>query len=374
MTKKTQRKARRTVLIVVLALVGLCLLASLVSALTNLGLPKPETYSFLPDVDKARLNEALHLKSALGDQVWPGWGTTHAPVIIWNQANQFLVNFPGTTPDGWTIVANDTFDGQPYYRQPVSRAQNFAVLVGNQMAASMASKSTTDLFLINSFQSLFPTPLKQIFPYRFLIQPSETQIGGVLHEDFHVFQNLMAPDRLMAAEDAQQFATQYDASVPRFSAELKTESQLLAEALEAKSNPLTAEYVRQFLQQRASRRQSLQIDPNFVEYERWLEWEEGVAKYVEVDSLRLAYQTKSYAPVPEMKSDPDFNSYQGYDKRWSQELTQLRNPTGSIDTHFYNTGMAEAFLLDRLMPDWKSKIMGPNVFLEDLLQQAVSQK
>ena len=33
------------------------------------------------------------------------------------------------------------------------------------------------------------------------------------------------------------------------------------------------------------------IDPTLVAYERWLEWEVGGAKYVEVDCLRLAFQT-----------------------------------------------------------------------------------
>jgi hypothetical protein len=36
------------------------------------------------------------------------------------------------------------------------------------------------------------------------------------------------------------------------------------------------------------------------------------------------------------------------------------------------TGMAEAFLLDRLLPGWKEKALQDNIFLEDLLRQAVS--
>ena len=44
------------------------------------------------------------------------------------------------------------------------------------------------------------------------------------------------------------------------------------------------------------------------------------------------------------------------------------------DTRFYYTGMAQAFLLDRLMPDWKSSIFSEGVWLEDLLRQAIEDK
>ncbi len=41
------------------------------------------------------------------------------------------------------------------------------------------------------------------------------------------------------------------------------------------------------------------------------------------------------------------------------------------EARFYYTGLAEAALLDRLMPDWKARVMAKGVWLEDLLQLAV---
>ncbi len=116
------------------------------------------------------------------------------------------------------------------------------------------------------------------------------------------------------------------------------------------------------------------LDQALVDYERWLEWEEGMAKYVEVDSYRLASQTGGYSPLPAMADDPYFKSYRKFNSRWSQELFQLRNPSGSPETRFYNTGMAESFLLDRLKPDWKNTVMQNGIFLEDLLRQAIAEK
>jgi hypothetical protein len=37
------------------------------------------------------------------------------------------------------------------------------------------------------------------------------------------------------------------------------------------------------------------------------------------------------------------------------------------------TGMAQAFLLDELVHDWKDKYWGEGIFLEDLLRTAIAE-
>jgi hypothetical protein len=374
MPLKSNRRADKIFLTIFLSLLGLCLLLSVISAISNIGLPQPENSDHLSNVDQARLAEALHFKTELGDRVWPGWGDTQIPVIVWNHAYEFLVGYPAQPPAGWEIVPQDQFNNQVYYRRPAADPQNFAVPVGDQWAASMATKTEADAFLIATFRDLFPAPLKQVFPYRVIIQPSETQIGGILHEDFHVFQQDSAPDRLAHAEAVHRYGDQYQSAAEAFRAELKQEGGLLAQALEAESDEKAAILVEQFLQVREHRRQTYQLSPILTSYERWLEWEEGTAKYVEVASLRQAFESTMYAPLPSMADDPYFKSYRRFHSRWTQELIQLRNPTGSGETRFYNMGMAESFLLDRLLPDWKSQVMTEDLFLEDLLRQAIPEK
>ena len=74
-----------------------------------------------------------------------------------------------------------------------------------------------------------------------------------------------------------------------------------------------------------------------------------------------------------MAQDPDFKSYRKFESRWRQEMIQLRSPSGSVEIRFYMCGMAEAFLLDRLMPGWKDQALQDGVFLEDLLRQVVGE-
>ena len=371
-TNKTVKRSRRQKLLLLIGIfLGLCLILSIVSILSNTNLPQAEHSDRISALDKARLLEALHLKGTLGDQVWPDWGTTEIPVIVWNEGYEFLVEYPDEPPADWTIISDDNLEGKTYYRRRADDPQNFAVAVGDSWVASMATKSSTDEFLIESFKDLFPPPIKQIFPYRLLIQPSETQIGGLLHETFHVYQIEVSPNRLKTAEAAHKSGDQYNSVAEGFQSEWKKESALLAEALRAESKAKKIELVKGFLAIRDARRRDHHLSNELLDYERWLEWEEGVAKYVEVAILKEAFETRTYQPLPEILADPDFDTYQKFNQRWSQELIQLRYQTTSGESQFYMTGMAQAFLLDGLMSDWKEKILEENTFLEDLLRQGV---
>ncbi len=258
-------------------------------------------------------------------------------------------------------------NGQPYFQQKANEPQNFAVRVDDTWVASMASKQVTDVFLINTFQDALPTPVKQIFPYRLLLQPSETQIGGLLHKSFHVYQYRLAPKRITKAESIHKLENQYKSF-----AELKQEGAILADALQAKTQDEKIDLVRQFLATRDARRKNSALSADLIDYERLLEWEEGTAKYAEVAILKQAKGASDYQPLPEMKNDADFKAYQKFKQRWSQELIQLRYQTTLGETDFYMTGLAQAFLLDDLMPEWKQQYWKDNIFLEDLLRAAIA--
>ena len=80
----------------------------------------------------------------------------------------------------------------------------------------------------------------------------------------------------------------------------------------------------------------------------------------------------AHTPIPEMAEDPDFRSYQSFEEHWGRELNQLKRQASTDgDVRFYYTGMAQAVLLDHLMPDWKTRIFEPGIFLDDLLATAV---
>ncbi len=110
-----------------------------------------------------------------------------------------------------------------------------------------------------------------------------------------------------------------------------------------------------------------------VDYERQREWAEGLALYNELNILRLAASADDYQPAAGMAEDPEFDGYRTFATRWRQEVSQIGRMAGNEgDGRFYYSGMAQATLLDRLLPDWKAQIFAEGVFLEDLLATAVA--
>ncbi|MBN1642935.1 MAG: hypothetical protein JXA09_16990 [Anaerolineae bacterium] len=374
MTKRrnTAKRVLRTLAAIAGGSLLLCAVAAGVAALSNRNLPTaPEHVDRLSTLDKARLAETLRLKRALGDGVWPGWGSADIPVLIWNRDTSFLVGYPDP-PAPWEPVPGDAFQGQTYHRTPTGEPQNFAVRVGNRWVASMATKCEVDAFLIDMISGAVPSPLKAIVPYRLLIQPSEVQITGVLHETFHVYQAQIAPARLDEAEGAHRHGEAYWRADAEMREAWGDETDLLARALGARSDEEARALARQFLDQRARRRADAPLSTALIDYERQLEWEEGLAKYVELAIWRAAYEAEGDQPLPELADDPDFGAYRSFGRRWSQEVNQMvRQATREGETRFYYTGMAQATLLDRLLPGWKDRALSDGAWLETLLAEAL---
>jgi hypothetical protein len=389
-------RLRRCSTFVAAGLILACILFAGLSALSNFLLPAqiPAT-GRLSDLDKARLAEAFHLRGELGDTLWQGWGQDDIPMILYNEDYAFLVGYPDP-PSGWVKVPgnetrggpweevpDDSFEGQPYYRQPLApdiTPQAFVVLIGARWVSSLPSREWMQIQLGNDFKESVPPFLRPFFPYRLAARlflsaagGADLYICGILHESFHAYEGIHAQGRISSAEDLfNQNQNRYPWESEALVRDWQVELNLLADATQAKSDGEAAELARQFLDQRQKRRATADLDADLINLERQKEWEEGLAKYTELSIWRLAAKTASYHPLPVMAGDPGFQNYANIDPRWSQEIEQIRRMANDQgDTRFYYSGLAQAALLDRLAPDWKTKIMNENVFLEDLLRDAV---
>lgn len=382
----------RRLLVLIAGMMGLCVLATAVLALSNVGLPtESEQVARLSQNQKALLAEFFQVRAALGEQVWPGWGELDGPVVVYNEAAAFLVHYPAAEPpDGWLKVPqmekrggpwqrvpDDDFAAQPYYRQDLPATgetpQAFTVVVGDQWAASMTTKEWTAIGLRQQIREDLPGPLAAILPYRLVddlfLRGSDGYISLLAHESFHAFQGTAVPERLAAAERALAAEAAYP--WPATEAAWQAELELLAAALVAESEAETAELAAQFLAQRQRRRQDAGLTEAQIDMEQQREWSEGLARYVELEIWRQAAET-DYQPTAALANDGDFDGYRQFARRWSQEVDQLRRMAGDEgEGRFYYTGMAQAVLLDRLLPGWKEAIFADGVFLEDLLAQAV---
>ena len=181
---------------------------------------------------------------------------------------------------------------------------------------------------------------------------------------------MTTPDKFADAELINQYADQYPWDDQSLQADWKTELDFLADALRSNDSTRALELTRQFLALRAARRESANLSHELIAYEQHREWLEGLARYAELETWRQAF-ISGYVPLSETNALDDFKSYKGFESRWSWELDQIsRMANDAGDGRFYYTGMAQAYLLDQLMPDWKTRVMDDGIWLDDLLKSA----
>jgi hypothetical protein len=389
-------RKRRLFLSLVIVLTIVCLTAVAVSALSNVGLAnQAPAADRLSEQDKAYLLEADHLRRTLGHAVWPGWDQVEIPNIVYNQDYAFVVGYPDPpagwfkVPDGpqrggtWQSVEGDLFRRETYYWQKLPSGQitpeAFTVKVGNRWLASLPTRTWLQRSLQNQIADQVPPLVNRVVPYRVIVPlftgNVDKYITMILHESFHAFQGVRAPERLAAAERAMHVANRYPWEEQGIRAYWQRETELLAQALDARNADETRSLARQFLTQRYERRQHFSLGAAIVDFERQREWLEGCSKFVELDVWKVAFIAPSYQPVEAIRSLPDFDDYRTFERAWSQEVAQLkRAAVQESDSLFYYTGMAQAFLLERMYPGWQTRIMEEGIYLEDLLQVVIGDR
>ncbi|HEX8925450.1 MAG TPA: hypothetical protein VF786_06630, partial [Terriglobales bacterium] len=207
------------------------------------------------------------------------------------------------------------------------------------------------------------------------LRSSDQYISVVLHETFHAYQARTAPARFEAAQKAYAAEREYpwdDAEVRRA---WGLELELLARAINVQSDHEAADLARQFIQVRRKRHSSPAMSQASIDYERQVEWLEGLGKYAELKTWQEAslLQRRGYRPVRELASDREFSNYSRFSRRWSGEMSTMKSQASRRgDIRFYYSGMAQAFLLDRLVSSWKSRVRLDDLSMDELLAQALA--
>lgn len=329
----------------------------------------------LGPLEKSRLAEALHLKQTLGESVWPGWGQAEIPVLAWNERYGFLVG-ESNPPPGWEVVPGEAFLGKPYHRTPSPTREAFAVRIGEHWAAGIATMEWMQISFVRDLGGKLPGFLRPVFPSRLVagflgLTSADVHIALVLHESLHAYQADKAPSRFDEAQKAYGDESRYPWDDAELQGSWKAELALLVQAVSATSDNDAAMAARRFLDQRRERRRRHALHASLVNFERQMEWLEGLAKYVELAVWREASLRHDYKPLAELAGDRSFRGYATFPRRWSTEMTTMtRQASSDGDIRFYYTGMAQAFLLDRLSPGWHARVFDTDVWLEGLLGEA----
>jgi len=316
---------------------------------------------YLTKAEKNQITESLRLKNILGNKVWPEFGETHIPIIIFNDKYEFLIELTEVPPP-WEKVSKDNYEGAAYYRRYAKKSTYFAVSIGEHWAGSLGTLERMNKEFLFGVREQLPPVLAQLFPYPMATLKNDLHIVLLLHEMFHAFQAIKSPSHFSQAQTVYSLEETYPYDDKEFSSLWKQEGSALSSALKAEDESEARDLIKQFLQIRDTRRKKAKLDEKLLEYELELEWLEGLPKYVEIRFYELAASA----------NESEFYAYRPGLPYWKMEFYRL-NHLGRLDGdyRFYLSGMAQARLLDRLMPNWKKQVVSDLVCMEDLLRIAV---
>jgi hypothetical protein len=288
----------------------------------------------LPADDAVRIHEFYSLSAQIQDKVWPNWSAIPAPLLLVTSDAEYLTHFP-TPPKDFQKVSEDMY-ARPRQFQPNLQATfpafGFppAIVIGEP--ANTSSKTSTPWLIV------------------------------VMHEHFHQLQ-WAQPNYLKAIDDlglshgdaTGMWMLNYpfpydDPDVARSFAYLRdTLLNALNEVDQQKFQPLAKKY----LQER--KRFFAQFLPGDHKYLSFQLWQEGVARYTQI---KCAEAAADYQPSAAYSALPDFSPFSTYGltarSRTLDELKHIDIAQSKREV-VYSFGAAEALLLDRINPMWKSE-------------------
>jgi hypothetical protein len=277
----------------------------------------------------------LRIGATEGESVWPRFRPDTIPLVfVLPDRGSVLFNWRGTLPEGF---------------QPVSRV------------AGGAWKNQRDLGAASTGTSLGGRAAAQVVVSS--LDPAAL-LPTAMHEAFHVFESAsIRPGRRFGRGENSFYVSSY----PVFDLEneklFSLEGRILQSALAARSPGRKRELARQFVAVRRTRHRLL--DPNFAEFDRASELNEGLAEYALVRAL------VAMSGDPQLPENWRVSARRKLAEHDASLGSVTKNVTQSLRLRFYSTGPAQALLLDEIAgPTWKRRFMERNETLTDALAGA----
>jgi hypothetical protein len=345
-----------------------------------------DTASSALKVDPLLLAEAHEMWSLIGsanDPVWPGWDASSTPMLFYIPGVQdVLVNHPHP-PQGFRLYSGPVqFPGWKVF---VKDGPTIMDLDGQNTSTEVDGVPTLVVAdtLSNLRQQVFgmvadPRPAQERFPtitFSSLSIDPYDQLAMVVHEDFHVYQHKMAPDK----GASEYLLLYYPVLSVQNNVDVALESSALADALRSTDATQLRPAALRWMALRKERR--AQLPAKAIEYEDGVEFVEGTAKYTE---YRLFQVLEGRKPGAELYWAQGFNGFDNLAPRRQQLLDRMvENMSGRVNVNndpygtapvrmrLYYSGMGISAVLDRLMPEWQSRIFAAGASLTSLLEEAL---
>ena len=299
--------------------------------------------------DRIRLAEIYRLADNVQDMAWEDWSKTPFPILLVTNDHEFLIRHPDPSEDFTPIGYDTLLQSSIFVRDRVNSPGFLAAFpaVGGISTVVIGQPENTN-------------------------KSSTYWVLAAMHEHFHQLQaaqhgyyERVAALELSNGDESGMWMLNFP-----FPYEDESTKQALYELRDALINQNVKEPddLESFLSIKGKLREKLTAaDYRYLSFQLW---QEGVARYTELRVADLA--DKYHTPAEEFRSLPDFVDY-------GIAATTLRSNLDSelrtLDIEawgrvsFYPLGAAEALLLDRVAPDWRSRYHTEPFYLERYFEQ-----
>lgn len=337
-------------------------------------------------VDPLLIAEAVEVWNVVAspsNPVWPGWDASKTPLLFYLPGQQdVLINHP-RPPAGFVPYAGPL--GFPGARVAVKNGPTLIEADGQNTTKDVAGVQT--LVVADTLSNLRGRISGLLLDTRPAAEKVRTlglldmatnpyhQLALVVHEAFHVFQQMQAPDK----GANEMLLLNYPVLSVENNVGWAEEGAALAEALRATGAGASRRAAVRWLALRNNRRASL--PPAAVDYEDQVEFSEGLATYTE---YRLFQALEGRRPGAAMSWAQGFAGYGDLSPRRNELIdAMVKNMNGAVVVNndpygtapvrrrLYYSGMGVGVMLDRLLPEWKQRILLPDVSLTSLAGEAL---
>lgn len=297
------------------------------------------------DPDCIRILEARRIAHELGDDLWPGWSQAPFGILLITENREYLCFHPDPGDKFESAVQDDCLDTDVYARDRVN-----------------------DRRLLATYPA-FGTPVVVIGQPKYTEASHSTRwTMTLLHEHFHQWQQSW-PDYydevkvLDLAGDDETGMWMLNYPFPYDDPDVNEAFNVMCRHLRDAVLTPGPKSLAAFQQSRAALQAMLgEKDYAYMSFQLW---QEGVARYTEYALASRA--SARFRVSAEFEALPDYETFAD-DARQSREhlLDQLLRMSlrDSKRSAFYPVGAAEAILLDRVSPNWRSRYMKEKFFLE----------
>lgn len=265
--------------------------------------------------------------------LWPNFRPDTIAMLYVSEEGTLLANWPEGAPPGFSRTADPRF----FWCAAATECARISYVQFPQFEGRAATTVGAD-------------------------QESPRIAAEAMHEAFHTFERISIRDGVLfgRAENAI-YAPRYPAFDVLNEARFAIEAKLLQKAAYARSDAELRQSLLRWIGYRSARRARLPEDARKFEY--MAELNEGLAQYVAAETWTWMGRNLT----GDLQSGGAILSY-----RDAARLDSVMSMTSnSIRRRFYTTGRVIGLVLDRIAPDWKTRIANSDSTLESLVARSV---